>query len=159
LPRELDSTVRLSAITLMVVYGNFPEDTYARESLLLITLCFTHYWGRSRRGNWVVQRKTASTRFSRALKRISVWCRQHRHAQVAWKHQQLVVKLRGHYTYYGITGNLETLRTFRRAVTRVWRKWLQRRSQRHRLDWERYNRLLVHYPLPKATIVHAAAKT
>lgn len=123
-------------------------------------LGFTHYWGRSRRGNWVVQRKTATTRFSRALKRISVWCRQHRHAKVAWQHQHLVVKLRGHYTYYGITGNLEALRTFRREVTQRWRKWLQRRSQRHRLDWERYRRLLAHYPLPEAIIiVRTAAKT
>jgi hypothetical protein len=141
----------------MVVYGNFPEDTYARESLLLIRL--HPLWGTIAAGQLGGPAQDGSTRFKRALKRISVWCRQHRHAKVAWKHQQLVVKLRGHYTYYGITGNLETLRTFRREVTRVCRKWLQRRSQRHRLDWERYNRLLVHYPLPKATIVHAAAKT
>src|SRR5688572_6032452 len=64
-------------------------------------LGFTHYWGRSRKGSWVVKRKTASTRLSRALKRINTWCRKHRHAKIGWQHQQLVLKLRGHDGYYG----------------------------------------------------------
>jgi hypothetical protein len=83
----------------------------------------------------------------------------HRHAKVAWQHQQLEVKLRGHYAYYGITGNLRALRTFRQEVIRVWQKWLRRRSQRHQLAWERYRRLLEHYALPHAKIVHVSAKT
>jgi hypothetical protein len=122
-------------------------------------LGFTHYWGRSRHGHWVVQRKTAAQRFGRARKRIQEWGRGHRHATVAWQHQQLVVKLRGHYGYYGITGNLRALRAFRREVIRVWQKWLRRRSQRHRLDWDRYRRLLEHYALARAKIVHTSAKT
>jgi group II intron reverse transcriptase/maturase len=71
-------------------------------------LGFTHYWGRSRRGNWVVKRKTAVKRLSRARHRLNAWCRSHRHAPVAWQHQQLMQKLRGHYAYYGITGNRST---------------------------------------------------
>jgi group II intron reverse transcriptase/maturase len=46
-------------------------------------LGFTHFWGRSRKGNWVVYRKTASQRFSRALKRLGRWCRKFRHRSVA----------------------------------------------------------------------------
>jgi group II intron reverse transcriptase/maturase len=38
-----------------------------------------HYWARSRRGNWVVKRKTAPSRFQRAVKTIALWCRKHRH--------------------------------------------------------------------------------
>jgi group II intron reverse transcriptase/maturase len=38
-------------------------------------LGFTHYWGRSRRGHWVIKRQTATGRLSRALKRINTWCR------------------------------------------------------------------------------------
>ena len=117
-------------------------------------LGFTHYWGRSRQGNWVVKRQTATTRLTRALMRIKVWCRAHRHAPLPWQHQQLVRKLRGHYAYYGITGNLDALRLFRLEVIRLWRKWLGRRSHRGHLRWERFARLLVRYPLPQATIVH-----
>ena len=78
----------------------------------------------------------------------------HRHAPVAWQHQQLVQKLRGHYAYYGITGNEHRLRRVRWEVIRLWRKWLHRRSQRHRMRWERVVRLLERYPLPRVRIVH-----
>ena len=117
-------------------------------------LGFTHYWGRSRKGNWVVKRKTASKRLSRALKRINLWCREHRHAKLGWQHQKLVLKLRGHYGYYGISGNFRGLNQFREGAVSRWRKWLSRRSQRSRIEWERFARLLKHYPLPKAKIVH-----
>lgn len=42
-------------------------------------LGFTHFWARSRKARWVVKRKTARTRFGRAVKRIAQWCREHRH--------------------------------------------------------------------------------
>jgi hypothetical protein len=57
----------------------------------------THSWGRSRRGFWVVKRKTAHGRLSRALRSIAQWCRLHRHAPLAEQHQTLVQKLRGHF--------------------------------------------------------------
>lgn len=122
-------------------------------------LGFTHYWGRSRQGNWVVKRQTTTTRLTHALMRIKAWCRDHRHAPVPWQHQPLVRKLRGHYAYYGIPGNLDALRLFRLEVIRLWRKWLGRRSHRGRLRWERFARLLVRYPFPQAKIVPATPVT
>ena len=122
-------------------------------------LGFIHYWGRSRQGNWVVKRKTAAARFTRSITRIKEWCRRHRHLKVAWQHQQLVLKLRGHYAYYGITGNLRALRRLRAEVERVWRKWLNRRSQRGGMTWERFAQLRERYPLPQARIVHTYAGT
>ena len=68
-------------------------------------LGFTHYWGKSRRGKWMVKTKTARQRLSRGLKRIAEWCRRNRHLPVAQQHQELCRKLRGHYAYYGFTGN------------------------------------------------------
>ena len=68
-------------------------------------LGFSHYWARSRKGNWVVKRKTAPSRFTRAVTRIAQWCRIHRHHPIAEQHQTLSQKLRGHFAYYGITGN------------------------------------------------------
>lgn len=72
-------------------------------------LGFTHYWGRSRKGRWVVRRKTAMTRFSRALRQIGYWCRHHRHRPVAEYQQVLSRKLQGHVAYYGITDNAQAL--------------------------------------------------
>jgi RNA-directed DNA polymerase len=122
-------------------------------------LGFTLYWGKSRRGNWVVKRKTASDRLSRALKRINSWCREHRHAKIGWQHQKLVLKLRGHYAYYGVTTNQRSLAQFRHEVIRIWRKWLSRRSQRSLIPWDRFTELLKRYPLPPIKIVHSALKS
>lgn len=64
-------------------------------------------------------------------------------------------KLRGHDAYYGITGNARALVRFRQAVRRRWRKWLNRRSHKAFLDWAAFTRLLLHYPLPPARVVHS----
>jgi group II intron reverse transcriptase/maturase len=115
---------------------------------------FTHYWARSRRGSWVVTRKTAGDRFGRAVKRVYEWCRTYRHASVAWQHEQLVRKLRGHDNYYGISGNWKALTRFRYEVSRAWRKWLNRRSHKARMKWERFERLVKRYPLPAPVVRH-----
>jgi len=118
-------------------------------------LGFTHYWGLSRRGNWVVYRKTARDRFSRALKDLNLWCRRHRHEPIVWQHAQLAAKLRGHCAYYGITGNSRRLWTYRFHLLRIWRRWLSRRSQRGRVSWEAFDRLLVRLPVLTAVAVHS----
>lgn len=118
-------------------------------------LGFTHYWGRSRRGSWVVTRKTSKKRLSRAMRAVAQWCRAERHEPVWWQHQKLTQKLRGHYGYYGITGNARSLGRFLYAVTCTWRKWLSRRSQRAYLTWDRFNQILRRYPLPPARVVHS----
>src|SRR5262245_8794165 len=118
-------------------------------------LGFTHYWGRSFRGWWIVKRQTARTRLSRALKRVSEWCRRNRHRPVVEQQQALNRKLRGHYGYYGITTNFPALRRFKEEVQCIWRKWLDRRSQRARMNWERFHLLLRRYPLLPAQVMHS----
>jgi len=119
-------------------------------------LGFTHHWALSRKGNWVVKRRTAKDRFSRAIRTIARWCRKARHWPIEDQHRALKPKLRGHYNYYGITGNSPCLAAFDYAVQRVWRKWLNRRSQRGRMTWQRYARLLARYPLPAPVAVHSS---
>ena len=119
-------------------------------------LGFTHYWGKSRRGCPVVRRKTARNRFIRSLRAVSGWCRVNRHLPLTEQQRELGRKLRGHYAYYGITGNALALADFRHEVGRAWRKWLARRSGSMRLPWERFNRLVERYPLPRARVVHSS---
>lgn len=118
-------------------------------------LGFTHFWGKSRRGHWMVQRKTATDRLTRSLLRVRQWCRRWRHEPVAAQQRRLSQRLRGHYAYYGIRGNYRALTNFHRQVTREWRKWLHRRSQKAKMSWERFNRLLDTYPLERPRIYHA----
>jgi group II intron reverse transcriptase/maturase len=121
-------------------------------------LGFTHYWGRSRKGGWSVMRQTASKRLSRAVRSIAQWCRDHRHRPVCEQHAILSQKVRGHYAYYGITGNARALKDFLCAVHRAWRKWLARRNRLREMTWERFNRLLRRYRLPPPKIVHSYVK-
>ncbi len=122
-------------------------------------LGFTHYWGRSWRGYWVVKRKTASNRLSRSLKGISKWCRVNRHLRVCEQHVQLARKMRGHYAYYGITGNGVSLERYWEGVKRIWKKWLGRRSQKSYFGWPTFVRLLDRYPLPKPVVVHSVYRS
>jgi group II intron reverse transcriptase/maturase len=121
-------------------------------------LGFTHHWARSWKGGgrWVVRRRTARDRLTRSLREINRWIRWHRHLPLAVQQVALTRKLRGHYAYYGITGNAERLNYFYCVVVRLWRKWLMRRSQRGRvLNWERFQRLLVRFPLARPIAIHS----
>jgi RNA-directed DNA polymerase len=115
-------------------------------------LGFTHYWGRTLRGNWAVKRKTAQGRFIRSLKSVGQWCRKHRHLAVKEQWSALTGKLRGHFAYYGIAGNIASLARFRDQVRRAWHKWLCRRSGRAHLAWERFVELGRRFPLPPARL-------
>jgi hypothetical protein len=129
--------------------GRMPEpDTFD-------LLGFTHYWGQTRYGYWVVKRKTSSSRLRRAILATSLWCRKHRHWSLPEQHQALCQKLRGHYAYYGITGNGGAISSFREFVTRTWRKWLSRRKRGHPMPWDIFQRLLERYPLPQTKILHS----
>lgn len=121
-------------------------------------LGFTHHWGKTRNGKWAIKRKTASDRFSRSLRRIAAWCREHRHERLGVQHKALIKKLRGHYEFYGITGNSRALARFRTGVVKKWFVWLSRRSRR-RMSWGRFLEILQHLPLPSAVTVHSVLRT
>jgi RNA-directed DNA polymerase len=135
--------------------GDGPPGSGGHTGRHFDMLGFTHFWARSRKGRWVVKRKTAKGRFGRAVKRMAEWCRQHRHLPVAVQYAAINRKLRGHYAYYGVTGNSRALSRYRQLVERTWRVWLNRRSQRARMTWERYKQLLRRYPLLPPRVVHS----
>jgi RNA-directed DNA polymerase len=117
-------------------------------------LGFTHYWGKSRKGKWVVKRKTAKKKLKQAVRRVYEWCKCNRHKPVKEQWRTLNRKLHGHYGYYGVTFNMRGVKSFYEQAKRSWCKWLNRRSRDKDMPWERFNRLLKRYPLPKPRIVH-----
>jgi len=118
-------------------------------------LGFTHYWGLSQRGYWVVKLKTASDRFSRAVRSMDSWCQVNRHLSLKEQQQKLNEKLRGHYAYYGVTGNSAALSRFLHEVECRWRKWLYRRNRLRSLNWSMFRRLLQRYPLAPVRTVRS----
>jgi len=127
--------------------GNSKPDTFD-------LLGFTHYWGKSRKGNWTVKKKTMSKRLTRSVRSIYQWCRKHRHLPVHEQWLKLCQKVRGHYAYYGVTGNGRMLNNFRHESRRAWRKWLDRRNRERKMTWEKFERLEKRYPLPLPKIYH-----
>jgi len=117
-------------------------------------LGFTHYWARSRKGRWVVKQRTAKDRFSRGLRAIKERCRRMRHHRLREQHEVLSRMLRGHFNYYGITGNGDALWGFRHYAIRIWGRSLARRNKR-RFAWQRYKRILERFALPKALAIHS----
>jgi group II intron reverse transcriptase/maturase len=118
-------------------------------------LGFDHYWGKTLNGGWAIKRKTQGKRLRRFLSGIHEWCQKNRHLNIVEQYQTLKSKLRGHYQYYGVRGNFKMLEVAFEHTERVWKRWLSRRSSKHRLNWEQWMvRWQAVCPLPKPRIVH-----
>jgi RNA-directed DNA polymerase len=135
-----------------------PPRGSRRKSETFVFLGFTHFWGKSRKGKWVMKRKTARKKLKESMRRVYEWCKMHRHDPVKDQWEALCRKLLGHYGFYGVTFNARSLKLFYEQVKRLWRKWLNRRSRKNDMPWERFNRLLERYPLPRPRIVHKFAQ-
>jgi group II intron reverse transcriptase/maturase len=116
-------------------------------------LGFTHVWGTSRNGKNVVRQVTAKDRYARTLSAVSQWCRDNRGLSIAAQHAHLSKMARGHFAYYGITGNGRRIRWYLHQMERIWKKWLSRRGGGNVL-WARLRAFLDRQPLPKARIIH-----
>jgi RNA-directed DNA polymerase len=116
-------------------------------------LGLTHFWARSRKGTWVIKRKTAKKRMQRAMNALSNWCRQNRHLSLTEQHRMLCLKLMGHYQYYGITGNFRMLERVHRHAVAIWRFWLDRRSSKNAMRWDKFLKILNTFPLLRPRIV------
>jgi RNA-directed DNA polymerase len=131
-----------------------PQEGESQRQRSFDLLGFTHFWGRSLKGNWVVRQKTMKSRLQRALHRISDWCRENRHLPVSEQSKALSQKLRGHYAYYGITANGRALELLYLQAKRIWHKWLGRRNSRP-LPWEQMNTILQVFPLARPRLIYS----
>jgi len=117
---------------------------------------FRHYWSKSRKGNWVVKRKTIPKRQRRTMHRIRDWCRSNRHKSIKEQHKKLCQKLRGHYNYFGVTFNSQAIHVVYRWAQRQWHKWLNRRGGKSR-SWNDFKRGIGNsFPFPPPRIYHSA---
>lgn len=115
-------------------------------------LGFTLFWRRTKSGYWALTYQTRKARLQKAAQAIADFCRRRRHWPVKDQHASLCRRIRGHINYFGVSGNWDSLDLLIRIAERVWLKWLRRRSQRTRLNWQRYKAFLKAYPLPRPRI-------
>jgi RNA-directed DNA polymerase len=116
-------------------------------------LGFTLHWRRARSGRWGMMCKTRHARLRRAVQNVAEWCRRHRHLPVKAQHAALTTRIRGHFNYFGVSGNFRSLLMLVEEAKRAWYKWLRRRSQQAHLTWERFGELLKRFPLPRPRIM------
>lgn len=115
-------------------------------------LGFTHYVSTNKYGNKVVTRKTSKKKFKASLLRFKEWVKENRTMPIKNFMKKIKIKTQGHCNYYGVTGNRNGVNDFIDEIRRLLYKWLNRRSQRKSFDWEKFNKFLKKYPLPKAKI-------
>jgi len=144
--------------TRVISFGRYEREKARRQQRRADTfdfLGFTHFCGLSRRGKFIVGRRTSRKKFRQKAKALNAWLKQIRNAfPVKEWWPILVAKLRGHYQYYGVSGNMPGIRRFYGLAIRLALKWLNRRSQRRSFNWAGFRAYLEHYPLPKPRIVH-----
>ncbi len=133
------------------------ERHAATQATTFDFLGFTHLWGKTERGKHNVYQRTAKDRYARALRKVTDWCRHNRHRPVPEQHARLSRMMKGHFAYFGITGNGRRIRWYAHQVERVWFSSLRRRSRGKRGGYRMYAALLQRHPLPPPRIVHRYA--
>jgi len=147
------------AKTRTFIFGRYERENAKSQNRKANTfefLGFTHYCDRTRRGYFKVGRKTSSKKFRKKIKELNNWLKSIRN-QVPIKEwwQTLSLKLQGHYEYYGISENYKSIYKFYKLAIKLAKKWINRRSQKREMNWERMNLYLSMFPLPKPSIRHS----
>lgn len=145
--------------TKLIRFGRGAEGPDGGKPESFNFLGFTHVCGKTRKGKFTVKRRTIASRNHQAMRRVTEWCRKNRHLPVAEQQARLNRGLRGHYNYYGITGNSHCLQLFYDHVVATWRKWLERRGRRGSMPWYRFRELLERLPLVRPFIAHSVYAT
>ena len=119
-------------------------------------LGFTHYCDKTRKGHFKVGRKTSAKKFRAKAKDLNLWLKKIRNQVLTkdwWK--ILSLKLKGHYEYYGISENYLSIYKFYKLAIKLAKKWMNRRSQKRTMSWDKMKSYLLLYPLPKPSIRHS----
>jgi len=144
--------------TRVISFGRYERENAKRQNRRTNTfdfLGFTHYCDTSRKGKFIVGRKTSRKKFCMKCKEMNNWLRKIRNFRKAKEWWPILqAKLRGHYQYYGVSGNMQSLKRFYTLTLRMTLKWLNRRSQHKSFSWKMFYKYSEHYPLPMPKIVH-----
>lgn len=140
--------------TRLIEFGRFASDDRKRRGEgkpeTFNFLGFTHSCGRTRKGKFTVYRRTMKKRLRSKLKAVKAELKRRMHDAIPRVGQWLGAVVRGHYQYYGVPWNSDALYQFQGQVTLAWYRMLRRRSQKHRMTWERMRTLIQRWiPSPR----------
>ncbi|RLB64386.1 MAG: group II intron reverse transcriptase/maturase [Deltaproteobacteria bacterium] len=144
--------------TRLIKFGRFAEKDLKQDGKgspeTFEFLGFTHYCGRTRKGKFAIKRKTSKKKMRNSIQRIKTILRKKMHYPLPIVGAWLRLSLRGHFNYYGVPGNRDSMDKFRTTVARTWIRVLQRRSQKGKsLNWSKMAGRITRW-LPRAKVTH-----
>ena len=116
-------------------------------------LGFLFICGRSRRGAFLLHRRTRGDRMRARLEEIKRTLRKRMHATIPEQGKWLKSVVTGYFAYHAVPTNIRALGRFRYEVMRLWLRTLRRRSQKDGMTWKRLSRLAGDW-LPTPRILH-----
>ena len=146
----------------IIEFGRYIWYKAVKEHKKVATFDFlgiTHYCCKSRSGKFMLGRKTSNKKFLVKIKEMNQWLKSIRNLiklEEWW--EVLKMKLNGHYRYYGISGNRQTMRIFYMETLKLVYKWINRRSQKKSFNVTQFKQLLKYNPLPEPKIYHLYPK-
>lgn len=150
--------------TRLIEFGRFAGEntkrTGRRRPETFDFLGFTHYCSQTRDGRFNLRVKTSRKRVNRGMVGMNMWLKGVRNLTILksiW--QMLALKLQGHYNYYGVSGNFESIKKFYGKTLKLTFKWLNRRSQKKSWNMDSFRKYLETYPLPKPKLTYAIYNT
>jgi len=143
--------------TRLVEFGKFAEENRKGRGddrpETFDFLGFTHYCSKSKKtGRFRMKRKTSKKKLRAKLAEMNDWVRKNRHLPIKDLTDALNLKLRGHYQYYGVTDNSESMGQYYFGTIQILFKWLNRRSQKRSYTWEGFKEMLKWFPLKRPRI-------
>src|SRR3954469_12219719 len=142
--------------TQIISFGRFAERNANQKGrskpATFDFLGFTHYCGRSKKGNFRVKRKSSRKKVQGKLKESKEWLKKNRNKDIYMIMDRFKRSLIGYYNYYCITDNTQSVNNFKDKIENLLFKWLNRRSQRKSFTWDKFNLFLRKYPLPSPRI-------
>ena len=143
--------------TRLIEFGRFADSNRKRRGKgkpeTFDFLGFTHICGRTRSGRFTVRRRTIAKRMRMKLVEIKRMLRIRINWPIGKVGSWLKSVLIGHYRYYGVPGNFAMLKAYRRGIERLWYTTLKRRSQKHKITWDRMYKITARW-LPGPRILH-----
>ena len=144
--------------TRLIEFGRYAAENRKRKGLskpeTFDFLGFTHICSKTQKaGYFCITRRTIKKRMRIKLQGIKAELMRRRHEPVATLGKWLRSVVQGYFNYYAVPGNIFPLGEFRTEINRLWLKALKRRGQRFKLNWERFNKLVLRW-IPRARILH-----
>lgn len=149
--------------TRIIEFGRFAKENRKRRKEkrpeTFDFLGLTHYCDKTRDGRYAVKVKTSRKRAKRSQQTMHAFLKKSRSVPLKQLWEMVAMKLRGHYQYYGVSGNFEAIEIFHHKTRQMVFKWLNKRSQKRSFNWEQFESFSMRYPLPQPKLYYAFYNT